>query len=85
MIEIKDLISKLGDKFFSSEIKKETIRKIISNEIGLDINASDFEIKNGTIYLNIEPIYKNEFLLKKEKIFERLERELGGKIPDNFR
>jgi hypothetical protein len=85
MIEIKDLLSRFNNILLSEEGKKETIRKIISEVIGVKIKSEDLKIKNGTIYLNIKPIYKNEILLKQDKILSSLEESLGKKTPKDIR
>jgi len=84
MIEIKDLLLKFNNILFSEEVKVESIRKIISEIIGLDIKKEDIKIKNNIIYLNIKPIYKNEILLKKDQIFLKLKENLGKKTPQNI-
>lgn len=68
MIEIKDLLAKFGNILFSEEIKKEAVRKAISESINVKIKTQDVEIKNGVVHLNIKPIYKNEVFLKQEEI-----------------
>ena len=50
----------------------------------LVIAGKDIKIKNSTVYLNIKPIYKNEILLKKDKIFLKLKESLGKKSPSNI-
>jgi len=60
MIEIKDLLLKFNNFLLSEEVKKESIRKIISEIIKTQIKTEDIKIKNNTIYLNIKPTYKNE-------------------------
>ncbi|MCE9585657.1 hypothetical protein K8Q94_03495 [Candidatus Nomurabacteria bacterium] len=85
MIEIKDLLLRFSNILLSEEIKKKAIRDIISEIIKTDIKSEDIKIKNGTIYLNIKPIYKNEIFLKQEKIFFKLAETLGQKSPQNFR
>ena len=85
MIEIKDLLLVLSNKLLSSEIRKETIRGVISEVIKVEINSSDIEIKGNTVYLNIKPIYKNEILINKDLINLKLEENLGKKSPKDFR
>ena len=85
MIQIKDLLENLKNSLFSEELKKDEIRKIISEEIKVNLKSSDIEIKNGIINLNIKPIYKNEIFLKKEIIFSKLKDTLGRKSPNDFR
>ncbi|MFA6524463.1 MAG: hypothetical protein WC264_03590 [Candidatus Paceibacterota bacterium] len=85
MIEIKDLLLKFQNLLISEEIKKESIKNIISEVINLQIKSEDIKIKNGTVYLNIKPIYKNEIFFKKNKIFLKLKENLGKKSPHNIR
>lgn len=85
MIQIKDLLENLKNSLFSEELKKDEIRRILSEEIKINLKSSDIEIKNGIINLNIKPIYKNEIFLKKEIIFLKLKDSLGRKSPSDFR
>ncbi len=85
MIEIKDLLARFSNILLGEEVKKESIRKIISEAIRVEIKKEDIEIKNNIIYLNIKPIYKNEILLKKDKIHTKLEEFFGVKAPENIR
>lgn len=85
MIELKDLLVRFSNILLSEEVKKESIRKTISEVIGVQIKNQDIKIKNNIIYLNIKPIYKNEVFLKQEQIFLRLKENLGKKTPQNIR
>ncbi|MES2315159.1 MAG: hypothetical protein V4486_00260 [Patescibacteria group bacterium] len=85
MIEIKDLLLRFSNLLLSEEIKKESIRQIISDAIGSPISLKDIKIKTNTVYLNIKPIYKNEILRKKDKISASLEASLGQHFPKNIR
>lgn len=84
MIEIKDLLVKFSNLLLSEEMKKEAIRNIISEVIGVKIKKEDIQIKKGVIYLNIKPIYKNEIFIKQEQIFLKLKESLGKKTPQNI-
>ncbi|MGH3630157.1 MAG: hypothetical protein ACRDRL_22290 [Sciscionella sp.] len=85
MIEIKDLLDKWNHKLFSGEAKKEFITKTISSALGIQIQKSDVEIKNNTVYLHIKPIYKNEIFLKKDIISAELAYYFGAKAPREIR
>lgn len=85
MIEIKDLLLRFSNLLLSEEVKKESIRNIISETIGIQIKPEEIKIKNSTVYLNIKPIYKNEIFLKRDKIFTKLEGSLGKKSPQSIR
>lgn len=81
MLEIKDLLARFNNLLLGEEGKKEVVRKIISEIIKVEINSGDIKIKNGVIYLNIKPIYKNEILLKQEQILLKLKESFGKKSP----
>jgi hypothetical protein len=85
MIEIKDLLSRFNNILISEEGKKETLRKIISEIIGVEIKSEDIKIKNGTVYLNLKPIYKNEIFIKQNKILLKLQESFGKKTPTALR
>lgn len=85
MIEIKDLLLNFKNILVFESLKKEEIRKVIFEEIKVNIESKDIKIKNGTIFLDIKPIYKNEIFLKKDKIFSKLKEVLGKKSPRDFR
>jgi hypothetical protein len=85
MIEIKDLLLQFSSALFSEETKKEAVKNIISGIIKVPIERKDVKIKNGTVYLNIKPIYKNEIFLKKDKIFLELQKSFGKKSPQDVR
>ncbi|MCX6753148.1 MAG: hypothetical protein NTW62_02275 [Candidatus Nomurabacteria bacterium] len=85
MIEIKDLLSKFNDLLLSGGLRKDTVRTVISETIGIEIKSEDIEIKNGTVKLNIKPIYKNEIFIKQEIILSKLSEILGKKSPQNIR
>jgi hypothetical protein len=84
MIEIKDLLLKFNNLLFSEEVKKNSIIDILNQVVGIQVRPEDIKIKNNIIYLNIKPIYKNEILLKKDKIFLKLKESLGKKTPQNI-
>ncbi len=85
MIEIKDLLLQFQNLLVSEEVKKESIRNIISKVVGVQISSEDIKIKNNTIYLNIKPVYKNELFLKREQILKKLAESLGKKAPKELR
>jgi hypothetical protein len=85
MIEIKDLLGRFNNILLSENGRADSVRNIISEIIKVEIKPEDVKIKNGVIYLNIKPIYKNEILLKRERILLKLEETFGKKIPKEIR
>lgn len=84
MIEIKDLLLRFNNLLISENFKINTIQKVLFGVLNLQIKSEDIKIKNNIVYLNIKPIYKNEILLKKEKILFELKKNLGKKAPENL-
>ncbi len=68
MKEIRELLERFKNILHSEESKKEVIIKCISEFTPITVDSNDVDFKNGIIYLNIKPIYKNEIFLKKEAI-----------------
>ena len=85
MIEIRDLLGKFKNILLSEEGKKESIKKVISEVININIESKNITIKNNIIYLNIKPIYKNEILIKQDQIFLKLQKLFLNKGPDVIR
>ncbi len=78
MIEIKDLLLRFQNLLGTGESKKNLIAETISSVVGIKINTEDVEIKNGSVYLDIKPIYKSEIFRRKEEIFIKLTSALGN-------
>lgn len=85
MIEIKDLLLNINNTLLKEELKKETIRSVISEAIKIQIDSNDVEIKNNIVYLNIKPIYKSEILINKDLISKKIKESLGKISPSDFR
>ncbi len=85
MIEIKDVLKHFEHLLDKGEMRRGLIRDVFKEILNLDIKNEDIDIKNGVLFLNIKPIYKNEILIKKEKIILALEKALGRKSPQNIR
>ena len=85
MIEIKDLLAKYDKFLLSEESKQESVREAVSATLGFPIKPEAIQVKNGTIFLDLKPIYKNEIFMKKEKILAKLEETFGKKSPRDIR
>jgi hypothetical protein len=85
MIEIRDLLARYNNPLLSLQFQKESIKEAVSCVVGLDIKTEDIEVKDGTVFLNIKPIYKSEIFLKKEKLQAFLDQALGKKSPSDIR
>ncbi len=81
MIQLKELLIKINNILISEEVKKNLVVDSVFRNTGLKIKKEEIEIKNGIIYLNIKPIYKNEIFFKKEKILSYLKEGIGKRSP----
>lgn len=76
------------DKFkkiiYQKQETKKIIRDTISKNISFDINDDFFDYKNGIVYLKCSSVFKNEIIIRKEKILKDLAQELdpGFRVLD---
>ena len=85
MIEIKDVLINFEHLLQKGEMRKGIIVDVFKQVLNLNLETKDIDIKNGVLYLNIKPIYKNEIFIKKDKINLALETALGKKSPQDIR
>ena len=85
MIEIKNLLLNFRNILLSGEAGKGLILDAIKEIAGIQIKKEEIEIKNGILYLNIKPIYKNEIFMKRNQILVKLKESLGKKSPTEIR
>ena len=85
MIEIKDLLGRWASLLTTGEASKTVLREILSDVLKTEIKSEDIKVKNGTLFLNIKPIYKSQVMIKREEIFMKLENALGKKAPIDIR
>lgn len=85
MIEIKDLLAPFKDSLLAAEYKKTAVREAIKDATAVDIEEKDIEIKNGSVYLCVNPVYRNEIFLRREDIFNSLRDSLGKRAPQRLR
>lgn len=73
------------EKFKKIVFKKEEIRdiviKIILSEVPHEIQKDSIKIKNGLIYIQGSPILRNEIMIHKNQILNKLKIALPS---DNF-
>jgi hypothetical protein len=81
MFEIKELLLPFEKILNSNELRLDQIRLILIKHLGVNIQREKIELKNNKIFLKLKPIFKNQILLKKDKIILDLEKELGKKYP----
>lgn len=82
MIEIKELLLGFDKLLLKGEGKKVFVKEIIKEVLSVDVETKDIDFRNGVLYLNLKPIYKNEIFLKKDFILSKLKNYEGSKFLD---
>ena len=85
MIALRDLLGRFGDIILGEDTKKEAVQKVLERILGIQVSKENILIRDRVIYLNTKPIYKNEILIKRDKIFSELEKVLGKKSTQDIR
>lgn len=58
-----------------SVLQKEIIIASLKKETGRSIEKQDIKISKNIVYINASPLFKNEILMRKEKILKYLKEE----------
>ncbi len=85
MIELKNLLAKYDKFIFQEESKRVLVSRALSEVLPFSVGPEKIQIKNNTIYIDIKPLYKNEILIKRDKILENLEKYIGKISLKNIR
>jgi hypothetical protein len=84
MIELSQLLGKFEKLLSDGELGKEAVQKALKDAAGLEIPKEKINIRSGTIYLDIKPLYKNEILIKKDLVLAKL-KEYRAPASENIR
>ena len=73
---IGGFLEKFRKIIFQKEKLNEIVTKTISEEISHNVDSKNIKTKNGIIYVEGSPILRNEILIHKKHILEKLENLL---------
>ena len=73
---IGGFLEKFRKIIFQKEKLNEIVTKTISEEISHNVDGKNIKTKNGIIYVEGSPILRNEILIHKKHILEKLENLL---------
>lgn len=76
--QITNFLEKFKLILFKKEEFYNIISKIIFNNTKIKTEINSIKIKNTIIYIEKNPIYKNEILIKKNKILLELKKEISN-------
>jgi len=77
---ITSFLDKFKKIIFQKEENKELVVGVISKEISFEIKKDSVKIKNGIIYIKESPIVRNEIMMRKKQILNKLKNVL----PENL-
>jgi len=67
------------------DFTREYVSKILKKKLKISINKKQISIRNNVLYIETEPVYKNEVFLKKEKLLEAINEISKKKIIKDIR
>lgn len=75
---IAELLSRISQKVFSGEEKNTRVATVIKNVLGVEIGRDSVKFSGSGIYIEAEPILKNEIALRKKEILEAINKAVGS-------
>lgn len=79
MFKISDYLDKFTSALSDGRALKDSIVKVIYTVCGVNLDLKTVDVRDGAVYINATPIIKNEIFLKKQRILDKLEIELGSR------
>lgn len=55
---------------------KDVFIYVVKDAVNIEIEKDDLDVRNGTIFISIDPIIKSEIFLKKNEIMKNLTKKL---------
>lgn len=77
MLNIGNFLEKFKNIVAPDKFVKDVLIAVIGDVAGVGVEKDDIGVRNGTIFLSIDPIIKNEIFLKKNEIMENLAKKLS--------
>ncbi len=82
MFNISKILEHISKKVHTSHINQTHIYDIVNTITHLAIPHTCFEIKNGILYIQTSPVFKNKIHINKNSILKRIESEYPRVIHD---
>jgi hypothetical protein len=76
MFNISDYLSRFKNITPPDKFVKDELVAVVKDVIGVEIKKDNIDVRNGTIFLSVDPIIKNEIFLKKAEVLESLREKL---------
>lgn len=57
---------------------KDVFIGVVKDAVNIELEKDNLDVRNGTIFISIDPIIKSEIFLKKTEIMKNLTEKLEG-------
>ena len=61
----------------SGGLLKEVTRRVISDELEIDLEVGDIKVSRQAVYVRVSPVLRNLIFINREKIADLVRRQLG--------
>ena len=79
---IGDLLAIISQRVFKGEEKKDRVIRVIKDVLGAEIGRDSVRFSGSTIYVETEPIVKNEIALNKTNILRVINKTAGSQYTN---
>ena len=79
---ISSLFQKIRERISRAQIDRKKISEIFQEVANIKLNESDISYKKGILVLKISPIKRNEVVIKKNLLLERIKKETRTPVSD---
>ncbi|MBT3283013.1 hypothetical protein HN375_02555 [bacterium] len=76
MFNISDYLSKFKNITPPDKFVKDELVAVVKEVVGVEIEKDSIDVRNGTVFLSVDPIIKNEIFLRKTEVLESLREKL---------
>ncbi len=77
---INNLLGKYKKLLAESDDNKSKLNEIMKNNIGIELDKKQIQVKQETLYLNCPPVLKSEIFLKQSIILDDIKNNTNIKI-----
>lgn len=76
MFNIGNFLEKFKNITPPDKFVKEVLIDVVKDIVDIEIEKDNIDVRNGTIFISVDPIIKNEIFLKKSEVMENLKEKL---------
>ena len=76
MFNIGNFLEKFKNITPPDKFVKEVLIDVVKDVVSVEIEKDNIDVRNGTIFISVDPIIKNEIFLKKSEVMENLKEKL---------